>query len=241
MTQEISMKIIFPSCVLNCQFHMYVNLSACTTVISGWVVVVSSFRDGLCVCARCVHMCEHIKCSPVFLGVSSWGRRLQTVVSPFLLVWFSSSILSPPIYIFCFVTYIPADLWCLVGFDFSPPSLAMLQEFFFSLVFLLLFTRSVVRTLCYPHEPQHTRLPCPSLSPGVCSNFCPLNWWCHPTISSSTALFFCLRFFPASGCFPVSWLFISGGQSIKGSASVLPVNIQGWLPLGLTGLVSFNC
>ena len=116
MTQEISMKIIFPSCVLNCQFHMYVNLSACTTVISGWVVVVSSFRDGLCVCARCAHMCEHIKCSPVFLGVSSWGRRLQTVVSPFLLVWFSSSILSPPIYVSALsLTFLQTyDVWLVL-------------------------------------------------------------------------------------------------------------------------------
>ena len=92
-------------------------------------------------------------------------------------------------------------------------------------------------TLCDPHGLQHVKLPCPSLSPRVCSNSCPLIQWCHPTISSSVALFsFCLQSFPASGTFLVSQLFISGGQSIGAlaSASVLPMNIQGWFPLGLT-------
>ena len=94
-----------------------------------------------------------------------------------------------------------------------------------------------------PHELQHTRLPCPSLSPGVCSNSCPLSRWCHRTISSSVALFFfCLQSFPASGSFPMSRLFTSGGQSTgaSASASVFSVNIQGWFPLGLTGLISLQ-
>ena len=82
------------------------------------------------------------------------------------------------------------------------------------------------------------RLPCPSLSPRVCSDSCPLSWWCYLTILSSAALFFCLQSFPASGSFPVSQLFSSGDDSIGASASVLPVNIQGWFPLGLTGLIS---
>ena len=73
----------------------------------------------------------------------------------------------------------------------------------------------------------------------VCPSSCPVNWWCNPTISSSVTLFsFCLQSFPALGSFPVSQLFASGGQSIGASASVLPVNIQGWFPLGLTGLIS---
>ena len=73
----------------------------------------------------------------------------------------------------------------------------------------------------------------------LCSNSFPLSWWCHPTISSSVTHFSsCPQSFPASGCFPVSWLFISGGQSTAASASVLPVNIQDWFPLGLTGLIS---
>ena len=85
----------------------------------------------------------------------------------------------------------------------------------------------------WPHGPHHTRLPCPSLSPGVCLNSCPLNWWCHPTISSSVTLFSsCLQPFPASGSFPMNCLFESRGQSIGASASVLPMNIQCWFPLG---------
>ena len=80
-----------------------------------------------------------------------------------------------------------------------------------------------------PHVLQDTRLPCLSLSPWVCSTSCPLSQWCHPTISSSVTHFFsCLQSFPASGSFPTSWLFTSGGQSIGASAwaSVLPVNIS---------------
>ena len=92
-----------------------------------------------------------------------------------------------------------------------------------------------------PHELQHARLPCPSLSPGVCSSSCPLSQWCHPAISSSVIPFSsCPQSFPASGSFPMSQLFASGGQGIGASASVLPVNIQGWFPLGLTGLISLH-
>ena len=94
-----------------------------------------------------------------------------------------------------------------------------------------------------PHELQHARLPCPSPSPGACSNSCPSSQWCHPTISSSVTSFSsCLQSFLALGSFPVSWLFASGDQSIGASASalVLPVNIQGWFPLGLTGLLSLQ-
>ena len=90
----------------------------------------------------------------------------------------------------------------------------------------------------WPHGLQHARFPCPSPSPRVCSNSCPLSQWYHPTISSSVIPFSsCLQSFPASGSFPMSWLSASGGQSIgaSASASVLPVNIQGWFPLGLTG------
>ena len=96
-------------------------------------------------------------------------------------------------------------------------------------------------TLCDPHGLQHARLPCPSLSPRVCSSSRPLRQWCHPTVSSSVIPFSsCLQSFPASGSFPVSWVFPSGGQSIAptASASVLPMSLQGWLPLGLTGLIS---
>ena len=90
-----------------------------------------------------------------------------------------------------------------------------------------------------PHGLQHPRLHCPSLSPRVCSNSCPLNQWCYPTISFSvTHLSFFPQFFLPSEFFPISQLFASGGQNIRASAltSVLPMNIQGWFPLGLTGL-----
>ena len=105
----------------------------------------------------------------------------------------------------------------------------------------LSFSRSVMSNSLWPHGLQHTRLPCPLLSPGVCSNSCPLSQWCYPTISSSVASFSCCpQSFPASGSFPMSWLFVSSGQSIgaSASASVLPVNIQDWFPLELTGLIS---
>jgi len=101
------------------------------------------------------------------------------------------------------------------------------------------FIQSVVAHL-RPHGLQHTRLPCPSLFPRVCSNSGPLSRWCHPTVSSSVAPFSsCPQSFPASGSFPRSRLFSSGGQSIgaSASASVLPMNIQGWFPLGLSGLI----
>ena len=92
-----------------------------------------------------------------------------------------------------------------------------------------------------PHGLQHTRLPYPSLSPGVCSNSCPLSQWCHPTISSSVTLFSSgPQSFLASESFWMSQLLPSGGQSIGASASVLPVNLQGWLPLGLTSLISLQ-
>ena len=79
---------------------------------------------------------------------------------------------------------------------------------------------------------------CLSPSPGVCSNSCSLSRWCHPTISSFVFPFSsCLQSFPASGSFQMSQFFTSGGQSIGASASVLPMNVQGWFPLGLTGLI----
>ena len=93
----------------------------------------------------------------------------------------------------------------------------------------------------WAHRLQCTSPPCPSASPGVCPSSCPLNWWCLPTISSSVTLFSsCPQSFPASGSFPMNQLFTSGGQSIGASASVsvLPVDIQSWFPLRLTGWFS---
>jgi len=108
-------------------------------------------------------------------------------------------------------------------------------------ILLLLFSHWVVSDSLQPHRLQHTRLLCPSPSPGVCSNSCPLSRWCHPTISSSVNPFSSYPYpFPISGYFPMSWLFASGRQNIEvsTSASVLPLNIQGRFPLGLTGLIS---
>ena len=105
------------------------------------------------------------------------------------------------------------------------------------------FNHSVVSNSLWPHGLQHARPPCPSPTPGVYSNSCPLSQWCHPTISSSVIPFsFCLQSFPTSGSFPVSQFFASGGQSIgvSASASVLPVNIQDWFHLGWTGWISLK-
>ena len=103
------------------------------------------------------------------------------------------------------------------------------------------FSHSVVSDSLWPHESQHARPPCPSPTPGVHSNLCPLSRWCHPVISSSVVPFFSYpQSFSASGTFQMSELFTSGGQSIGVSASttVLPMNIEDWFPLGLTGLIS---
>ena len=101
----------------------------------------------------------------------------------------------------------------------------------------LLFSHSVVSNCLWPHGLQHARLPCPSLSPRVCSDSHLLSRWYHPTISSSVVPFSsCPQSFAASGSFPMNQLFTSGGQRIE--ASVLPMNIHGWFPLGLTDLIS---
>ena len=105
------------------------------------------------------------------------------------------------------------------------------------------FSRSVVSDSLRPHGLQHTRLPCPSTTPGAYTNSCSSSWWCHPTISSSVIPFSSrLQSFPASGSFQMSQLFASGGQSIgvSASTSVLPVNIQDWFPLGWTGWISLQ-
>ena len=110
----------------------------------------------------------------------------------------------------------------------------------FPLTLSVQFSRSVVSNSLRPHGLQHARLPCPSPTPRVYSNSCPLCQWCHPIISSSVVPFSsCLQSFPASGSFPMSQFFTSGGQSIgvSASASVLPMNIQDWFPLGLTGWI----
>ena len=105
---------------------------------------------------------------------------------------------------------------------------------------LLLFSRSVKSHSLRPHGLHQARLPCPSLSPRICSNSCSLNWWCHPTVSTSvTPVSSCLQSFPVSGTFPMSQFLACGGQNIGASASVLPMNIQTWYPFGLKGKIIF--
>ena len=120
---------------------------------------------------------------------------------------------------------------------------AWMEYIISSKVLLLQFSCSVVSNSLWPHGLQHARLPCPSPTPGACSNSCPFSRWCHPTISSSVVPFStCPQFFPASGSFPMSQFFPSGDQSIgiSASASVLPMNTQGWSPLGWTGWTSLQ-
>ena len=105
------------------------------------------------------------------------------------------------------------------------------------------FSCSVISDSLWPHGLQHTTPPCPSPTPGIYSNSCPLSQWCHPTVSSSVVPFSsCLQSFPVSGSFQVSQLFASGGQiiGVSASKSVLPMNIQDWFPLGWTGRISLQ-
>ena len=120
-------------------------------------------------------------------------------------------------------------------------------SFIFILIsFIINRTGVVVQSLSYvwlwPLGLQHTKFSCPSLSPRVSSNSCPLSQWCYPNISSSPFSSSCPHSFPASGSFPKSWLFASGGQSIGALTSppVLPMHFQGWFPLGLKGLISLQ-
>ena len=139
-----------------------------------------------------------------------------------------------------------------IGMEFIPPIMIKNSCFLLHMVSenRLLYTDiqfSSVQLLSHVPNPmgwlQHARLPCPSPTPRVCSNSCPLSWWCHPTISSSVISFSShLQSFPASGSFQMSRLFTSSGQSIGVSAStpVLPKNIQDWFPFGWTSWISLQ-
>ena len=136
-----------------------------------------------------------------------------------------------------FFTENVAELFCL-----WPVMIIKVLSCLFSSCFDFQFS-SVMSDSLRPHEPQHARPPCPSPTPGVYPNSCPLSRWCHLTISSSVIPFSsCLQSFPASGSFQMSQLFPSGGQSIgvSASTSVLPVNTQDWSPLGWTGWITLQ-
>ena len=123
-----------------------------------------------------------------------------------------------------------------------PPALLLFVKIAFTIQDLFISSvHSVVSDSLQPHGLQHARLPCPSPTPGAYTNSCPLSWWGHPTISSSVIPFSsCLQSFPAPGSLPMSQLFASSDQSIGASASVLPMNIQGWFPFGLTRLITLQ-
>ena len=128
--------------------------------------------------------------------------------------------------------------WTLEMFDHLNSYLFSKLMYIFSSV---QFIHSVVSDCLWPHEPQHARPPCPSPTPGVHSNTCPLSWWCHSAISSFVGPFSsCPQSLPASESFPMSQLFARGGQStgVSALASFLPKNTQDWSPLGWTGWIS---
>ena len=152
--------------------------------------------------------------------------------------------------VLCVCVWLVAIFWCLTTFLFQ-------QKFLYVNILAsselrglysgdivpssVQFSRSVVSDSLWPHGLQHSRPPCPSPAPRVYPNSCPLSRWCHPTISSSVFPFSsCLQSFPASGSFLMNQFFASDGQRIRASASasVLPLNIQGWSPLGCTGWIS---
>ena len=103
------------------------------------------------------------------------------------------------------------------------------------------FSRSVMSSCLWSHGLKYARPPCPTPTPGACSNSCLSSRWCHPTISSSVGPFSsCFQSVPTSGSFQMSQFFTSGGHSIGASASVLPMNVQDWFPLGWTGWISLQ-
>ena len=137
-------------------------------------------------------------------------------------------------------SFISDSLKTVEGILYCSVSKSLRVEIYFSSV---QFSCSVVSDSFRPHGLQHTRSPCPSPTPEVYTNSCPLSWWCHPNISSSVVPFSsCPQSFPASGSFPMSQLFSSGGQSIgvSASTSVLPMNTQDWFPLGCTSWISLQ-
>ena len=175
---------------------------------------------------------------------------------PFMFVYVSKLYHSPYfLLLFPFILFIPLHLWSLLK-SFGLSSLLTLSGSLSCYLISqyiqapiphrfrnMLFSHSVVSDYLQLHGLHHARLPCPSLSSRACSNLYPLSQWCHPTISSSAVPFSSrLQSFPASGSFPMSHLFSSGDKRIGASvsASVLPMIIQGWFPLGLTGFISLQ-
>ena len=167
------------------------------------------------------------------LGINSTGRKIESrngdTVGSKAIIWM----------------YGTNNIWNHYHLPFSISQVNNLPPFPFDFNKFqsVQFSPSVMSDSLQPHGLQHTKPPCPSPTPGVYSNSCPLSQGCHPTISSSAVPFSsCLQSFPASGPFPVRQFFTSGGHSIRVSAStsVLPMNIQDWFPLGWTGWISLQ-
>ena len=174
------------------------------------------------------------KCILLHLGGKSWRYKL----GPFGLIFHLRFVFH---YWFSVLMICPDDLSNGVSGVLKSPSIIVLL--LISLLMPVLISLSVMSDSLRPHRLQHARLPCPSPTTRVYPNSCPSSQWCHPTISSSVISFSSrLQSFPASGSFPMSPFFASDGQSIEisASASVLPMNIQDWFPLGLTGLISLQ-
>ena len=151
--------------------------------------------------------------------------------------------LYPPLSSLGYEKVYPSALIQIPWTSWSPPQGRISAQLLRGTFQLVQFSQSVMSDSLQLHEPQHARLPCPSPTPRAYSNSCPSSWWCHPTILSSVVPFSShLQSFPASGSFPMNRFFTSDGQSIRVSASawVLPVNIQDWYPLGLTGWISLQ-
>ena len=142
----------------------------------------------------------------------------------------------------CFYWISLKFIWRLIYHEYQISTVLSSAWLYFSPFNSVQFSFSVVSDSLQPHGVQHARPPCPSPTPRVYSNSCPLSQWCHPTISFSVIPFSHLQSFPASGSFPVSQFFELGGQSVgvSASASVFPMHIQDWFPLGWTGLFSLQ-
>ena len=189
-----------------------------------------------------------LRCSVLFDSVTPWAVTCQAPLSTgfFKQEYWSELPFPPPGYLPDprIKPMSPASPPLAGGFFTTEPPGKPLSTrthtFLDSFLFSLQFSCSVVSDSVWPHG-LHARLPCPSPTPGAYSNSCPLNRWCHPTISSSVIPFSPhLHSFPASGSFPMSYFLASDSQSIgvSASTSALPMNLQDWFPLALTALIS---
>ena len=215
------------------------------------IILQSSFRKQISIVTQCFLRCiDPWSCR---FSVISWQLSLRELkINPTLTQNISieaHSVFTKPTFEID-VWIIPFLLKCLTlvfllwvqSNSMIPKSIKISKIWWLSFWYLLL-SRSVMSNSLRPHGLQHVRLPCPSSTPGACSNSCPLIRWCHPTISSSVVPFCsCPQSFPASRSFPISQLFASGGQSIgvSASASALPMIIQDWFPLGWTSWISLQ-